>query len=158
MCGTGDISSNGNGSLMRILPISLYLYYLDISYKDNKFMEIIKTISSMTHSHICSVVGCFIYFAYICELLNEHDKFKVYKNTQITLQKICQEYSELNVIKKIYGKILYEDISKLKEGDIKSSGYVVDSLEASIWSVLTTNTFRDAVLKAVNLGEILLVL
>lgn len=153
MCGTGEISSNGNGSLMRILPISLYLYYTGISYKDNKFIKIIKTISSMTHSHVYSVVGCLIYSIYICELLNEHDKFKAYKNTQTILQEICQEHPQLNIIKKIYGRIVYDDISKLKESDIKSSGYVVDSLEASMWSVLTTNTFEKAVLKAVNLGE-----
>lgn len=153
ICGTGEISSNGNGSLMRILPVSLYLCYLGINYKDNKFMEIIKTISSMTHSHIYSIVGCFIYSVYIIELLKEYDKFKAYKNTQNSLQEICKEYSELNIIREIYGKIVYEDISKLKENDIKSSGYVVDSLEASIWCVLTTNDYKEAVLKAVNLGE-----
>ena len=38
------------------------------------------------------------------------------------------------------------------EEKIKSSGYVVDSLEASIWSLITTNSFRDCELKAVNLG------
>ncbi len=153
MCGTGDIRSNGNGSLMRILPISLYLYYLKINYKDDKFMEIIKTVSSMTHSHIYSIVGCFIYSVYICELLNEKDKWKAYKNTQTILQEICQMHSELNIIREIYGKIICEDISKLKEKDVKSSGYVVDSLEASLWCVLTTNTYEEAVLKAVNLGE-----
>ena len=36
---------------------------------------------------------------------------------------------------------------------IKSSGYVLHTLEASIWCLLTTNNFKDAVLKAVNLGE-----
>ena len=36
--------------------------------------------------------------------------------------------------------------------DIKSSGFVIDSLEASIWCILTTNSFSEAVLKAVNLG------
>ena len=36
---------------------------------------------------------------------------------------------------------------------IKSSGYVVDSLEAAVWCLLTTNSYRECVLKAVNLGE-----
>src|SRR5271154_6735219 len=38
------------------------------------------------------------------------------------------------------------------ESEINSSGYVIDTLAASIWCLLTTNTFRDCVLKAVNLG------
>ena len=39
------------------------------------------------------------------------------------------------------------------EDEIKSSGYVVDTLEASIWCLLNTNNYHDCVLKAVNLGE-----
>ncbi len=36
---------------------------------------------------------------------------------------------------------------------IKSSGYVVDTLEAALWAVGGSNTFEEAVLKAVNLGD-----
>jgi ADP-ribosylglycohydrolase len=40
----------------------------------------------------------------------------------------------------------------LEENQISSSGYVIDSLEASLWAFLTTDNFSDAVLKSVNLG------
>ena len=36
---------------------------------------------------------------------------------------------------------------------IWSSGYVVDTLEAAVWSLITTSSFEEALLKAVNLGE-----
>ena len=36
---------------------------------------------------------------------------------------------------------------------IRSSGYVVDTLEAAVWSLITTDSFESALLKAVNLGE-----
>ena len=36
---------------------------------------------------------------------------------------------------------------------IKSSGYVVDTLEAAIWCLLNTDSYKECVLKAVNLGE-----
>ena len=39
------------------------------------------------------------------------------------------------------------------EGRIKSSGYVVDTLEAAVWSLITTDSFEQALLKAVNLGD-----
>ena len=39
------------------------------------------------------------------------------------------------------------------EQDIRGSGYVVSSLEASLWCFLTTDNYRDAILKATNLGE-----
>jgi ADP-ribosylglycohydrolase len=38
-------------------------------------------------------------------------------------------------------------------GDIRLSGYVVDTLEAALWSVSGSTTFEEAVLKAVNLGD-----
>ena len=41
----------------------------------------------------------------------------------------------------------------LGEENIKSSGYVVDTLEAAIWCFLNTDNYKDCVLKAVNLGE-----
>ena len=37
--------------------------------------------------------------------------------------------------------------------EIKSSGYVVDTLEAAIWCVAKSQNFEDAILKAVNLGD-----
>jgi len=36
---------------------------------------------------------------------------------------------------------------------IRSSGYVIDTLEAAMWAVWHTNNFRDAVLLAANLGD-----
>ena len=42
---------------------------------------------------------------------------------------------------------------QLDENEIKSSGYVVDTLEAAIWCFMNTDTYKDCVLKAVNLGE-----
>ena len=52
-----------------------------------------------------------------------------------------------------YHRIFAPDFDKLTTDDIKSTGYVVDTLEAALWCVLTTNNYRDCVLKAVNLGD-----
>ena len=50
-------------------------------------------------------------------------------------------------------RILENDISTLPEKDIRSSGFVIDTLEAAFWCFLTTDNYKDAVLKAVNLGD-----
>ena len=39
------------------------------------------------------------------------------------------------------------------ESAIRGSGYVVESLEAALWCFMRTDTFRDAVLRAANLGD-----
>ena len=45
------------------------------------------------------------------------------------------------------------DIGQCSRSEIRSTSYVKDSLEAAVWCLLTTNNFRDALVKAVNLGE-----
>jgi ADP-ribosyl-[dinitrogen reductase] hydrolase len=39
------------------------------------------------------------------------------------------------------------------EDQIRGNGYVVDSLEAALWCFVQTGTYRDATLKAANLGD-----
>ena len=46
-----------------------------------------------------------------------------------------------------------DEFAKSKEDTIKSSGYVVDSLEAAVWSLITTDTVEECLLKVVNLGD-----
>lgn len=41
----------------------------------------------------------------------------------------------------------------LPEGSIRSSGYVVDALEAAVWALANSGSFETALLKAVNLGD-----
>ena len=52
-----------------------------------------------------------------------------------------------------YGRIFKSDFASLDRNEIKSSGYVVDTLEAALWCLMTTNDYKSCVLKAVNLGE-----
>ncbi len=48
--------------------------------------------------------------------------------------------------------VFWQNIYEKKLEDIKPTGYVVDTIEAALWVFLTTSSFEDAVLKAVNLG------
>ena len=43
--------------------------------------------------------------------------------------------------------------AQVQADQIKSSGYVVDTLEAAVWSLITTDSLEQALLKGVNLGE-----
>lgn len=45
------------------------------------------------------------------------------------------------------------EMKKLPSDDIQSSGYVLHTIEAAVWSLITTGSFKDALLKAVNLGD-----
>jgi ADP-ribosylglycohydrolase len=90
---------------------------------------------------------------YCLEILKDKDKFEAYKNTQLILSEFLEEKSFNTVEIGLFDRILKNDISKCNENEIHSSGYVLHSLEASIWCFLNSNSYEEAVLKAVNLGQ-----
>ncbi|MGC8878094.1 MAG: ADP-ribosylglycohydrolase family protein [Anaerolineae bacterium] len=49
--------------------------------------------------------------------------------------------------------IAREDYRRKTESEIRGSGYMVESLEATLWCFVQTDTFSDAVLRAANLGD-----
>lgn len=149
LAGGFDEMDNGNGSLMRILPLVLHIQELDI----NQRFEWTKKISSLTHAHIRSVMACFYYLEFAKKILERKEKFQTYSELQNEITTFFENFKiNPSEIQK-FSRLLFEDISKIKEDNIKSSGYVIDTLEASIWCVLTTNSYTEAVLKAVNLGH-----
>lgn len=145
-CGQKDEYSNGNGSLMRILPIAYYCYYNKL--KEEEIFEVVKDVSSLTHAHEISVLGCYIYVNYIIKLLEGKDKFESYNLIKLIDHSMFTEESL-----EVYKRILKEDIEKYSIDEIKSSGYVVDTLEASFWILLNASNFKEAIIGAINLGN-----
>jgi ADP-ribosyl-[dinitrogen reductase] hydrolase len=149
LAGGMDESENGNGSLMRMLPLLLHLKDKEV---DERYI-ITRQVSSITHAHARSVMACFYYLEFARQLLTTKDVFQVYKNLQTTiptyLQFINMNKAEINK----FDRLLKGSIHTVPEEEIYSSGYVLHTLEASIWCLLTTNSYAAAVLKAVNLGE-----
>lgn len=141
---------NGNGSLMRILPLA---FYLKNENDTEKLYQTVKEVSSITHGHFRSVFACFIYVIFAIELIKGKSKKEAYNYTQ----EIALEYAESQGFNtkeiQLFDRILNNDISTLSEDKIKSSGYVLHSLEASLWCFLNSESYAQAVLKAVNLGE-----
>lgn len=145
-CGRNEIVANGNGALMRILPIVYYCYYYKMS--DLEIYDHIKKISSLTHAHEISVLGCYIYTMYVINLLNNYDKVESYRRlSEIDYSMFSDE--SLQVYNRILGKRIY----KYRLREIKSSGYVVDTLEAVLWSIINTKNYKDSILTAVNMGD-----
>ena len=140
---------NGNGSLMRILPL---VFYLQKEEDIEVIYQKVKAVSSITHAHFRSVFACFIYVVYCLEILKDKDKFEAYKEMQNVLSKFLEDkkYNPLEI--KLFDKILNNDIWNYPENEIHSSGYVLHSLEASFWCFLNYDSYEETVLKAVNLG------
>ena len=144
-CGGIGISENGNGSLMRMLPIAFYCFYNKID--DNNIIEIVKNVSSITHAHEISIIGCYMYVKYIMFILSNNDKTKSYKLLQ-NIDYSC--FNKDNII--LYERIINNDISKYPLNTIKSTGFIVDTLESVLWVILNTENFNESIIGSVNLG------
>lgn len=145
-CGLGKINDNSNGSLMRILPIAYYAYYKQLADKD--ILKLVKDVSSITHKHEISILGCYIYVRYVICLLGGKSKEKSYS----IIRKIdYSNFKESSVA--VYERLLKHDISKLKLSEINSSEYIVDTLEATIWCFLKSESYAQGVIAAINLGD-----
>lgn len=147
-CGATDKTANGNGSLMRILPATLYLYGTRGKIGGDE-LKVIHDFSSMTHGHIISCMACGIYSLIAAQILSGRNSVEAFEHG-------------MNDAKTFYGsneafgnfaRLCAEDFAALPEDKISAAGYVVSTLEAALWCLLNTNDYKTLALKAVNLGE-----
>ncbi len=140
---------NGNGALMRIAPLAFTLRQ-EPSFIKRK--EEIERIAHVTHRHLRSTLGCIIYVELLIRLLHGDEPLEAYENAV----NLCQKHltgTEYEAEFSAYERVL--NLSLPHAGEMQSSqpGYVVSSLEASLWSFLQSDDYEEAVLTAVNLGE-----
>lgn len=161
-CGGKTEGDNGNGSLMRILPFALYVcgkYNNLYSIEENKAMNMVHKVSCLTHAHPRSQIGCGFYTRFLASILQNKGQ-----NSLLDIMKESAKCTFKHYEQGIYPKVMTEELKAyerlheiesfagLSEDNIHSTGYVVHTLEAAIWCFITTNNYKDCVLKAVNLG------
>lgn len=148
-CGEISEDSCGNGSLMRIMPVAIYMYQSDYIWKQDEIIKEVNNISGLTHNHEVCKIGCVLYVFIVMGLLEG----KSLKDalSQLSLLKLDKYFSKKNIKK--YKRILSLKILKTKEKDISSNGYIISSLEASIWVVHQSTDLKDTILNAINLGN-----
>lgn len=152
-CGCTGENDNGNGSLMRIYPAVLYWYYTNKgTFSMDGFDDFIFNVSSLTHAHLRSKLSCGIYAYILLHLLHRRTKKSALDGlyeAQMVYNKEPKYSSEM----KYFSKLFDVSFSSLPEEEIKSSGYVVATLEAAMWCLMNTKSYEECVLKAVNLGS-----
>lgn len=147
--GGRDELSNGNGSLMRIGPLLYHIMDMDVEER----WQFTREVSSITHGHLRSWIACFYFLEFARHILMGMDKFSAYAHLKSAMKTFLfsKEVDAGEVAH--FSRLLDGNIHELPEDQIMSSGYVVHTLEASVWSVLTTGSYADAVLRAVNMGD-----
>ncbi|MGD8568318.1 MAG: ADP-ribosylglycohydrolase family protein, partial [Gammaproteobacteria bacterium] len=137
LSGSEHERSAGNGSLMRLAPVPMYYYP-----EPQDIVEYAGESSRTTHGaaecvESCRLLGLLLFKAFEGNTKNEI----LFNNHEFNCQ--CSTVASIAT-----GE--YRD--KLQE-DVRGTGYVIDSLEAALWSFYTTNNFKTAILKAANLGD-----
>ena len=151
-CGGAGTYDNGNGSLMRILPMALYLHRAmgpDFPRMPEAY-QVIHNASALTHAHPISLMACGLYCVAVNELLR--GKTGVWDGIEA-----AKDYyrgqpefaSHLDTFQRIEPDVL----PALPKSEVKSGGYVVHTLEAALWCLERHDSFRACLLEAVNLGE-----
>lgn len=155
LCGGDSELDNGNGSIMRISPLVFYLqkHFGSNAFENNKAFEIVHNVSRLTHAHPIALIGCDIYIAVLLKLLNGSEKNAALTEVYEQIRKYVSKNKDFEYAFAQYQRLGDSGFSSLPENKISSKGYVVDTLEAALWSFLTTDSYRDCILKILNLGN-----
>lgn len=130
--GSDDADSAGNGSIMRIAPVAL------IGLSDAAFSRKLAVDQGrVTHA----VPAC----RDACRLMVEVLRDLILDTGHAFRPRSPEAYLAIEAVAMGGYKGKSRD-------EIRSSGYVVHTLEAALWAVERTTTFEDAVVLAVNLG------
>lgn len=154
LCGDDGEYSNGNGSLMRMLPVAYYVWLHRGIKIDRSTVSIVGMYSSLTHAHEISKECC-VYYVYVAlYIMAEGDNSGLQSAIKKAIDAVEGYYKAHggSCVLNARGLPSLKEVLKLEEDTIRSTGYVVDSLEASLWCLAHSNDFKGAVCKAVSLG------
>lgn len=140
-------SENGNGSLMRLLPVAVSHSREPIDV----LLHAVHSASDVTHRHRRSEMACGFHALMVKNLLMGQSPQTAFR---ATIDQFSDFYSDADSRDQwaSFQVLLDPTLADRSENEISSSGYVLHTLTAALWCLLTTATFRDCVLKAVNLG------
>ena len=147
---SGDPSerASGNGSIMRLAPVPIHF-----ADKYPNQIDVISRVaeesSIATHASEQCLSACRYLSIVIAALIHGEDR-------QAVLSPDWQPLQQLNQIKPLHPliqEIAQGSFREKQPPEIKGTGWVVQSLEASLWAFHNADSFSDAVLKAVNLGD-----
>jgi ADP-ribosyl-[dinitrogen reductase] hydrolase len=135
VAGAADPRSAGNGSLMRLAPVAIFWH------DDRENAETAARGQSVTtHQATAAVEACAFFVHLLLDAIEGQSKQRVLGARTWSAE------SSIDLIARGAWR-------KKERKDIRSSGYVVDTLEAALWSVAAANSFEEAVLRAANLGD-----
>ncbi len=122
--GCDDIRSNGSGSLMRIAPLA----FTDATDDE------VRAVSAITHAHPISTESCVVFVHVLRKIIGGASVAEATSDVTVDVHDFSFDPG-------------------IPIDEVKSGGYVVDTLNASLWCLVNTGSYAECVLAAVNLGR-----
>jgi len=144
-CGFVDEGFQGNGSIMRVAPLALLNDMASGIYEDrldSSLLDIIITQTKMTHGHQHCVDCDLIFVKTLKAALSGTSKQQIYFHALQTAKGASPMIAQR-----------IEEVSALGWGQVKTTGFCVDTLCAALWAFLKYDTFEHAVTAIVNRGD-----
>ncbi|MGD0899474.1 MAG: ADP-ribosylglycohydrolase family protein [Thermoguttaceae bacterium] len=147
---SGDASehASGNGSIMRLAPVPMR--YAEL-YPDQLVTLVLRlTESSLpTHASPPCLSACVYMGLVLAALIQGIDREEVLAPSWVSLRRL----KEVHILHPEIAEVADGSFRRTQPPEIVGSGYVVKSLEAALWAFHNAKDFREAVLRAVNLGD-----
>lgn len=139
-----DEHANGNGALMRVLPLALWH-----QGSDEELVRLAHLQSHVTHAHLRSKVCCALYCLWARRLLQGMDKEEAWQHAVATLRQIYHgaDYQESEVITELEWNIRPDEAYQCT-----GSGYVVDCLHSARLA-MQQNSFEGVIKTAIAFGR-----
>jgi ADP-ribosylglycohydrolase len=147
-CGDPSERASGNGSVMRLAPVPIAYARL---FPDRLDLLVERAVESSrpTHASPQCLSACAYFGVLLCGLAHGFPREEVLHPDWQPLQRLrefCPLHPEID-------EVARGSFRRRQPPEIRGSGYVVKSLEAALWAFHDATDFREAVLRAVNLGD-----
>ena len=137
--GPSNQSNNGNGSLMRVLPMAMFHHGTDDELARDADLQ-----SRVTHGHVRSRVACSIYCLWARRFLQGHPE--PWRDAVASFRSMAPDDSEER-------EVLEFHLRPDEPSEGRGGGYVIDSLRSARMIIERTTTYEDAVVQAIKLGD-----
>jgi len=143
-----DASGSGNGSIMRLAPVPIR--FADLYHGNVGELARLAGESSLpTHASPQCVSACRYMAVVLAALMQGEDRDEVLAPNWEPLREIAA----LEPLHPLIQSVAGGSFRRKRPPEIRGSGWVVESLEAALWAFHDADSFEEAVLKAVNLGD-----
>lgn len=143
----GGDHDTDNGALSRLLPLVLRFP----RESDSTLTMYAQRVTQLTHRHLRVQIGCGYFSVLVKALLDGESPHGAYRRANL-FARASYDHPRYAEERGHFARLFEGRIDQLHRDVVPSTGQIVQTLEAAIWSFLTTQSYEDAVLRAVNLG------